>query len=86
MRYTLDEIETFPRVMELGAITAAAAAARVNLSKSVVSKRISDLEPTLGVALFRRNAGPYHTNGMDLHRFHSGQVHMLDGPLFEGHG
>ncbi len=22
----------------------------------------------------------------DLHRFHSGQVHMLDGPLFEGHG
>lgn len=55
MRYTLDEIETFLTVMELGAITAAAA--RLNLSKSVVSKRISDLEQSLGAALFRRNAG-----------------------------
>lgn len=55
MRYTLDEIETFLAVMELGTITAAAA--RQNLSKSVISKRISDLEQTLGAALFRRNAG-----------------------------
>lgn len=55
MRYTLDEIETFLTVMELGTITAAAA--RLNLSKSVISKRISDLELTLGAALFRRNAG-----------------------------
>lgn len=55
MRYTLDEIETFLAVMELGTITAVAA--RLNLSKSVVSKRISNLESTLGAALFRRNAG-----------------------------
>lgn len=55
MRYTLDEIETFLTVMELGTITAAAK--RLNLSKSVVSKRISDLELSLGAALFRRNAG-----------------------------
>lgn len=55
MRYTLDEIETFLTVMELGTITAAAT--RLNLSKSVVSKRISDLELSLGAALFRRNAG-----------------------------
>lgn len=55
MRYTLDEIETFLTVMELDTITAAAA--RLNLSKSVVSKRVSDLELELGVALFRRNAG-----------------------------
>ncbi|MBB3994858.1 DNA-binding transcriptional LysR family regulator [Sulfitobacter undariae] len=55
MRYTLDEIETFLAVMELGTITSAAA--RMNLSKSVISKRISDLEATLGAALFRRNAG-----------------------------
>ena len=55
MRYTLDEIETFLAVMELGTITAAAA--RMNLSKSVISKRVSDLELTLGAALFRRNAG-----------------------------
>lgn len=55
MRYSLDEIETFLAVMELGTVTAAAA--RLNLAKSVVSKRISDLEAALGAALFRRNAG-----------------------------
>lgn len=55
MKYTLDEIETFLALMELGTITAVAA--RLNLSKSVISKRISDLETTLGAALFRRNAG-----------------------------
>lgn len=55
MGYDLDDLETFLTVMELGTVTAAAA--RLNLSKSVVSKRISDLEATLGAALFRRNAG-----------------------------
>ena len=55
MRYTLEEIETFLTVIELGTVTAAAA--RLNLSKSVVSKRISDLERGLGAALFLRNAG-----------------------------
>lgn len=55
MRYDLDDLETFLTVMELGTLTAASA--RLNLSKSVVSKRISDLEATLGAALFRRNAG-----------------------------
>lgn len=55
MRYSLDEIETFLAVIELGTVTAAAA--RLNLSKSVVSKRISDFEATLGAALFRRHAG-----------------------------
>lgn len=55
MRYSLDEIETFLAVMELGTVTAAAA--RLNLAKSVVSKRVSDLEAALGTALFRRNAG-----------------------------
>nr|WP_256449506.1 LysR family transcriptional regulator [Paracoccus sp. Z118] len=51
----MDEIETFLTVMELG--TVSAAAARLNLSKSVISKRVSDFEATLGAALFRRNAG-----------------------------
>ena len=55
MRYDLNDLETFLTVMELGTVTAAAA--RLNLSKSVVSKRITDLESTLGAALFRRNAG-----------------------------
>src|SRR3546814_11550535 len=55
MRYSLDEIETFLTVIELSTVTAAAA--RLNLSKSVVSKRISDFVGTVGAALFRRNAG-----------------------------
>jgi DNA-binding transcriptional LysR family regulator len=55
MRYTLDEIETFLAVLELGTVTAAAA--HLNLSKSVVSKRVSDLERALQAALFLRNAG-----------------------------
>lgn len=55
MRYSLDGIETFLTVMDLGTVTGAAA--RMNLSKSVVSKRVADLEGALGVALFRRNAG-----------------------------
>ncbi|GHC80542.1 bistable expression regulator BexR [Limoniibacter endophyticus] len=37
--------------------TVSGAAARANLSKSVVSKRISDLEASLGTALFQRHAG-----------------------------
>ncbi|MEY8829287.1 LysR family transcriptional regulator [Sedimentitalea sp. XS_ASV28] len=55
MRYDIDQLDTLLTVMELGTVTAAAA--RLNLSKSVVSKRISDLELELDAALFRRNAG-----------------------------
>ncbi|MFB2593744.1 LysR family transcriptional regulator [Paracoccus sp. p4-l81] len=55
MRYDLDQLETLLAVLELGTVTAAAA--RLNLSKSVISKRITDLEVELGAALFRRNAG-----------------------------
>ncbi|WP_372675277.1 LysR family transcriptional regulator [Aquicoccus sp.] len=51
----MDEIETFLAVMELGTVTAAAA--HLNLSKSVISKRVSDLERALQAALFLRNAG-----------------------------
>ena len=43
-------------MLELGTVSAAAAA-RLNLAKSVVSKRISDFEAAVGAALFRRNAG-----------------------------
>lgn len=55
MRYSLDEIETFLAVMELGTVTGASV--RLNLSKSVISKRITDFEAAVGAALFRRNAG-----------------------------
>jgi DNA-binding transcriptional LysR family regulator len=53
MRWRYDDIETFVCVMEAGSITAAAE--RLNLSKSVVSKRISDLEAALRVQLFQRS-------------------------------
>ena len=55
MNYKVSEIETFLIVMELGTLTAAAK--RLNLSKSVISKRISDLENTLGANLFERHSG-----------------------------
>lgn len=55
MHWTIDEIRSFLDVIEAGSMSAAAA--RANLSKSVISKRISDLEVTLGAALFQRHAG-----------------------------
>ena len=60
MRWTLDEIRTFLDVMETG--TVSGAAARANLSKSVVSKRIADLELALGAPLFLRRAGRITAN------------------------
>jgi DNA-binding transcriptional LysR family regulator len=53
MRWRFDDILTFVQVMEAGSVTAAAA--RLNVSKSVISKRISDLEAALDVELFRRS-------------------------------
>ncbi|XSG81108.1 MAG: LysR family transcriptional regulator [Methyloligella sp. ZOD6] len=55
MKWTVEEIRTFLNVMEAG--TVSGAAARANLSKSVVSKRISTLEASIGAALFQRHAG-----------------------------
>lgn len=53
MKWRFDDLLTFLDVMETGSITATAA--RLNLSKSVVSKRISDLEGALGIELFQRS-------------------------------
>lgn len=55
MKYSLVQFEAFLTVMEYGTVTAAAA--RLNVSKSVVSKRVGELELGLSVALFRRHAG-----------------------------
>lgn len=55
MGWSITDIETFLAVLDAGSISAAAA--RADLSKSVVSKRISDFEAALGVALFTRHAG-----------------------------
>ena len=55
MKWTIEEIRTFLDVMETG--TVSGAAARSNISKSVISKRIVELETALGAALFQRHAG-----------------------------
>lgn len=55
MDWSISDIRTFLAVLDAGSISGAAA--RADLSKSVVSKRISDFEGALGVALFTRHAG-----------------------------
>ncbi|PZV33981.1 LysR family transcriptional regulator [Mesorhizobium kowhaii] len=55
MKWRFEDILTFINVVEAGSVTSAAT--RLNTSKSVVSKRISDLEAALRVELFRRSAG-----------------------------
>lgn len=55
MSWSITDIETFLAVLDAGSISGAAA--RADLSKSVVSKRISDFEAALGTALFTRHAG-----------------------------
>lgn len=53
MKYQLTDLETFIQVVEGGGITAAAQ--RLDLAKSVVSKRISSLEKALSVQLLHRS-------------------------------
>ncbi|PWE32870.1 LysR family transcriptional regulator [Maritimibacter sp. 55A14] len=55
MQWSISEIETFLLVMDVGSISGAAI--RADVSKSVVSKRISDFEASVGTALFTRHAG-----------------------------
>src|SRR6056297_2602220 len=55
MRWTINEIEIFLAVIDAGSISGAAI--RMGVSKSVISKRISDFETALGTALFTRHAG-----------------------------
>ncbi|MBB6409213.1 LysR family transcriptional regulator [Mesorhizobium sangaii] len=60
MKWRFEDILTFINVVEAGSVTSAAT--RLNTSKSVVSKRISDLEAALRVELFRRSAGSVKPN------------------------
>jgi DNA-binding transcriptional LysR family regulator len=55
MNCRFDDILTFISVVEAGSLTSAAT--RLNVSKSVVSKRIRDLEAALRVELFQRSTG-----------------------------
>lgn len=53
MRFRLDDLLAFLNVVETSSVSAAAE--RLKLSKSVISKRIADLESQLGVQLFLRS-------------------------------
>jgi DNA-binding transcriptional LysR family regulator len=55
LKWRFDDLVTFMSVVEAGSVTSAAT--RLNLSKSVVSKRISDLEAALRIELFHRSTG-----------------------------
>ncbi len=64
MSLRLEDIQAFLNVVELGSISAAAE--RMSLSKSVISKRVSDLERHLGVRLLyrsTRNVEPTEAGG-----------------------
>jgi DNA-binding transcriptional LysR family regulator len=78
MRWRFDDVATFLHVVEAGGITAAAE--RLNLSKSVISKRISDLESALGAELFRRSTRRIIPNdrGLALYERMRALVHELD--------
>lgn len=52
MRPTFDEFATLVQVVDYGGVTAAAV--RLRLPKSVVSKRLASLEARLGTSLFHR--------------------------------
>jgi DNA-binding transcriptional LysR family regulator len=60
MNCRFDDILTFISVVEAGSVTSAAT--RLNVSKSVISKRISDLEAALRVELFQRSTGHVRPN------------------------
>lgn len=64
VRYRLEGIEAFVAVVETGSISAAAV--RLDVAKSVVSKRVSALESCLGAALLQRSTRGVTptTNGM----------------------
>ena len=57
MRWQFDGIETFLVVMQAGGITKAAH--QLGMTKSIISKRIRDLEASLSVQLFHRRPGAF---------------------------
>ena len=69
---------TFLHVVEAGGITAAAQ--RLNVSKSVISKRIGEFEDALGAELFRRSTRRVVPNGrgLDLYERMRALVQELD--------
>lgn len=78
MKWRFDDVGTFLHVVEAGGITAAAQ--RLNVSKSVISKRIGKFEDALGAELFRRSTRRVVPNdrGLDLYERMRALVQELD--------
>src|SRR5579885_3217534 len=81
MKWRFDDIVTFLQVVEAGSITAAAE--RLGMSKSVISKRISDLESAVDVELFRRSTRHVipTDRGMAFYEKMRTLVHELEGAV-----
>lgn len=73
MKWQFEELVAFLRVMETGTLTAAAA--QLNVSKSVISRRIQKLESALKIELFHRSRRLMRPTevALDLHH----QMHPL---------
>ncbi|MFW6348931.1 MAG: LysR family transcriptional regulator [Thiohalospira sp.] len=70
----LEEMATFVRVVEAGSLTAAAR--RLEVAKSAVSRRLSELEGRLGVQLLRRTTRTLHVTDAG-HAFYQRCVRIL---------
>lgn len=70
----LEDMEIFVRVMDAGSISAAAE--RLGLAKSAVSRRIADLEERLGAQLFRRTTRRLNPTEA-ARQFYARAVHIL---------
>ncbi|MDX6749508.1 LysR family transcriptional regulator [Geminicoccaceae bacterium 1502E] len=83
MRWRFEDVTAFVEVVETGSITTAAR--RLNLSKSVVSKRVADLEAALGTTLFRRTTRSVvpTDHGLLLHERMRGLLRQLDQTVDE---
>ena len=73
MKWRFEDILAFVTVVEARSVTSAAT--RMNISKSVISKRISDLETALHVELFHRSTGSVKANRACMVHCTSGLFH-----------
>lgn len=76
MKYRLEDIEAFLAVVETGSITAAAV--RLDVAKSVVSKRVAALEDALGVQLLQRSTRKASPTSEGLQFFERGKSAMQE--------
>jgi DNA-binding transcriptional LysR family regulator len=83
MRYSLKDIEAFLKVAEVGSISRTAA--RTNIAKSILSKRISDLELTLGASLIHRSTRGIRLTekGIAFYERARDSIHQLDEAVEE---